>query len=106
MKIHIGIDAENLQIRSVQLITNNIRDSQFFNDLLIESQSLEILIECDHGKLKRIISATLGFKFMKTAYVTIKGIEVMRTLRKGQDSSFYYGHSQGKVCLINRVFGL
>ena len=39
-------------------------------------------IECDHGKLKRIINATLGFKSMKTAYATIKGIEVMRALRK------------------------
>ncbi|TDS83451.1 DDE superfamily endonuclease [Rahnella sp. BIGb0236] len=42
------------------------------------------VIECDHVKLKRIISATLGFKTMKTAYATIKGIEVMRALRKGQ----------------------
>ncbi|BEG55988.1 hypothetical protein VEV11M_43810 (plasmid) [Escherichia coli] len=28
------------------------------------------VIECDHGKLKRIINATLGFKSMKTAYAT------------------------------------
>ncbi|MDQ8923700.1 IS6 family transposase, partial [Acinetobacter baumannii] len=28
------------------------------------------------------------FKSMKTAYATIKGIEVMRALRKGQASSF------------------
>ncbi|MBM7160210.1 DDE-type integrase/transposase/recombinase, partial [Klebsiella pneumoniae] len=42
-----------------------------------------------HGKLKRIIGATLGFKSMKTAYATIKGIEVMRALRKGQASAFY-----------------
>ncbi len=64
------------------------------------------LIECDHGKLKQIIRATLGFKSMKTAYVTIKGIEVMRALRKGQASSFYYGQTQGEVCLINMVSGL
>ncbi len=38
------------------------------------------VIECDRGKLKRIISATLGFKSMKTAYATIKGIEVIRAL--------------------------
>ncbi|VTM52917.1 transposase IS26 [Klebsiella pneumoniae] len=42
------------------------------------------MIECDHGKLKRIIGATLGFKSMKTAYATIKGIEVMRALRKAR----------------------
>ena len=35
-------------------------------------------IECDHSKLKRMIKATLVFKSMKTAYATIKGIEVMR----------------------------
>ncbi|MDZ3273568.1 hypothetical protein M2D44_29035, partial [Klebsiella pneumoniae] len=29
------------------------------------------VIECDHGKLKRIIGATLGFKSMKTAYATM-----------------------------------
>ena len=46
------------------------------------------MIECDHGKLKRIINATLGFKSMKTAYATIKGIEVMRALRKGQPQHF------------------
>jgi IS6 family transposase len=61
-------------------------------------------IECDHGKLKRIIGATLGFKSMKTAYATIKGIEVMRALRKGQASAFYYGHPLGDMRLVSRVF--
>ena len=64
------------------------------------------IIECDHGKMKRIISAALGFKSMKTAYATIKGIEVMRALRKGQAASFYYGHPQGEVRLVNKVFGI
>ncbi|SQV53681.1 transposase [Escherichia coli] len=62
------------------------------------------VIECDHGKLKRIIGATLGFKSMKTAYATIKGIEVMRALRKGQASAFYYGDPLGEIRLVSRVF--
>ena len=62
------------------------------------------VIECDHGKLKRIIGATLGFKTMKTAYATIKGIEVMRALRKGQASPFYYGAPLGERHLVSRVF--
>ncbi|WP_232352435.1 transposase, partial [Pseudomonas aeruginosa] len=62
------------------------------------------VIECDHGKLKRIIGATLGFKSMKTAYATIKGIEVMRALRKGQASAFYYGDPLGEMRLVSRVF--
>ena len=41
---------------------------------------------------------------MKTAYATIKGIEVMRTLRKGQAKSFYFGHLLGGMCLVSRVF--
>lgn len=53
------------------------------------------IIECDHGKLKRTIGATQGFKSMKTAYTTIKGIEVMRALRKGLVSAFYYGDPPG-----------
>ncbi len=57
------------------------------------------VIECDHGKLKRIIGATLGFKSMKTAYATIKGIEVMRALRKGRASAFYYGDPLGEMRL-------
>ncbi len=59
------------------------------------------VIECDHGKLKRIIGATLGFKSMKTAYATIKGIEVMRALRKGQASAFYYGDPLGEMRLVS-----
>ena len=50
------------------------------------------VIECDHGKLKRIIGATLGF------------IEVMRALRKGQASAFYYGDPLGEMRLVSRVF--
>ncbi|MDO2048390.1 DDE-type integrase/transposase/recombinase, partial [Escherichia coli] len=62
------------------------------------------VIECDHGMLKQIINATLGFKSMKTAYATIKGIEVMRALRKGQASAFYYGDPLGEMRLVSRVF--
>ncbi len=63
-------------------------------------------IECDHGKLKRSINPVLGFKTLKTAYATLKGIEVMRALRKGQAEIFYYGHPLGEGRLVNSVFGL
>ena len=35
-KLHIGIDAETLQIRAVQLTTNNVSDSQVLGDLLVQ----------------------------------------------------------------------
>ncbi len=49
---------------------------------------LNNVIEADHGKLKRLIKPTLGFKSSKTAYTTIKGFEVMRTLKKGEAKAF------------------
>ena len=35
-KLHIAIDAETLQIRAVQLTTNNVSDSQVLEDLLAQ----------------------------------------------------------------------
>jgi transposase-like protein len=39
---------------------------------------LNNIIESDHGKLKRLIKPTLGFKSMKTAYATIKGFDLWK----------------------------
>jgi len=64
-------------------------------------------LEADHGKLKRLIKPTLGFKSMKTAYATIKGFEVMRMFKKGQLAPWTYGQGLwGEIRLINRQFGL
>lgn len=45
---------------------------------------LNNVVEADHGKLKRLIKSTLGFKSMKTAYATIKGFDVVRALKRIQ----------------------
>lgn len=66
---------------------------------------LNNLIESDHGKLKRLIKPTLGFKSMKTAYATIKGFEVMRMFRKGQMDRWTYDQGlTGEIRLIERQF--
>ena len=68
---------------------------------------LNHIVESDHGKLKRLIKPTLGFKSMKTAYATIKGFEVMRMFKKDQFKFWMYGAPtklMGEVCLINRQF--
>ena len=41
-KLHIGIDAKTLQIRAVQLTTNNVSDSQVLGDLLNQPEFDEI----------------------------------------------------------------
>jgi IS6 family transposase len=40
-------------------------------------------LEGDHGKIKRLIKPGLGFQSLKTAYATLKGIEMMRMFKKG-----------------------
>jgi IS6 family transposase len=64
-------------------------------------------IESDHGKLKRLIKPTLGFKSMKTAFATIKGFEVMRMFRKGQLNVWFFKQGlRGEIRFIERQFGL
>lgn len=69
---------------------------------------LNNVVEADHGKLKRLIKPTLGFKSMRTAYATIKGFEVMRMFRKGQFDAWFRGDPplMGEIRLINRQFGI
>ena len=42
---------------------------------------LNNIVEADHGKLKRLINPARGLKWMKTAYATIKGFELMRMFK-------------------------
>lgn len=65
------------------------------------------VIESDHGKLKRLIKPTLGFKSLRTAYATIKGFEVMRMFKKGQmDIWKYHQGLKGEIRLINQQFNV
>jgi transposase-like protein len=68
---------------------------------------LNNIVEADHGKLKRLIKPTLGFKSMKTAYATIKGFELMRMFKKGQMKVWTYGRGIiEEVRLVERQFGI
>lgn len=75
--------------------------------LLDALQYLNNIIEADHGKLKRLIKPTLGFKSLKTAYATIKGFEAMRTLKKKQEGLHRLLEGvKGEVRLVERCFYL
>ncbi len=65
-------------------------------------------IEADHGKLKRRIKPTLGFKSMKTAYAALKGFEVMHMFRKRQFDAWSAAGAgaTGEIRWINRLFGI
>ncbi len=49
-----------------------------------KSKYLNNAVEQDHRGVKRIIRPVMGFKSFESAQATLKGIELMRMLRKGQ----------------------
>jgi transposase-like protein len=48
---------------------------------------LNNIVEQDHRAIKRRCAATLGFKFFRTAAITLAGIELAHRIRKRQFSS-------------------
>ena len=69
-----------------------------------QAKYLNNRIEADHGPIKRLCRATLGFQSMKTAYATIKGFEVMRMIRKRQCILLEPGVT-GEVRFVARLLG-
>lgn len=49
-----------------------------------QNKYLNNIVEADHGKLKRLIKPTLGFKSLKTAYATIKDLKLCLCLKKAK----------------------
>jgi len=45
------------------------------------SKYLNNIIEAEHGAVKQVIRPARGFQTMKTAYTTIKGLEILRMIR-------------------------
>jgi len=61
-------------------------------------------IEGDHGRLTRILGPKCGFKTPVTADRTLKGMEAMHALRKGQGRIFAYGHSNPDAVIVEKAF--
>ncbi|MGP5573510.1 IS6 family transposase [Corynebacterium casei] len=65
---------------------------------------LNNVIEGDHGRLKRILGPKGSFKNRISAYRTLKGMEAMHSLRKGQGTMFAYGHPNPDAVIVSRIF--
>ena len=66
---------------------------------------LNNIVEQDHRFIKRKVRSTLGFKSFDTANNTIKGIEIMNMLRKGQVNFRNYSDLI-EVNFINNIMGI
>lgn len=65
---------------------------------------LNNILEGDHGRLKRILGPKGAFKNRTSAYRTLKGMEAMHSLRKGQGAMFAYGQPNPNALVVSRVF--
>ena len=66
---------------------------------------LNNVIEGDHGRLKRILGPKGAFKNLTSAYQTLKGMEAMHSLRKGQGTMLAHGQPNPDAVIVNRGFG-
>ena len=82
------------------------RDSSDPRSNLRQCKYLNNIIEQDHRFIKRRTRPMLGFKRFTTAWRTLRGIEIMHALRKGQARWMAKGDVVGQTQLIHKVFGL
>ena len=66
---------------------------------------LNNVVEQDHRFIKRIISPMLGFRSFCTAIKTLKGIEIMHMIKKGQVDTLNRC-VLAEVNFINKLFGI
>ncbi|MGB5770003.1 MAG: IS6 family transposase [Crocosphaera sp.] len=67
---------------------------------------LNNLIEQDHRRVKKIIKAGLGYQSFRTAWKTIRGIEMIQMIRKGQVRNVSKGDSMSQKKFIESLFGI
>jgi transposase-like protein len=62
-------------------------------------------IEPDHRNIKRLTNPMMGFGSFNTARRTLRGIEAMRMIRKGQVKGIRQGDSVSQAKFIEELFG-
>ena len=67
---------------------------------------LNNVVEQDHRSVKRRVRAMQGFRAFHSACRTIRGIETVNMIRKGQVRWLAKGDITGQVAFISRLFGI
>ncbi|MEP0983790.1 IS6 family transposase [Leptolyngbya sp. FACHB-17] len=73
---------------------------------LRQCKYLNNLIEQDHRNIKRIVKPMMGFQSFNTARRTLRGIEAMNMMRKGQVKGIIRRDSVSEAEFINELFGV
>jgi len=72
--------------------------------LIRQTKYLNNIVEQDHRFIKKITKPMLGFKSFLTAEQTLKGIEAMHMIRKGQAEN--NSSVLSAVECLNKIFGI
>jgi len=67
---------------------------------------LNNLVEQDHRFIKRVTKPGLGFGSFNTARGTLRGIEAMNMIRKGQIQGVTRGNAIGQSSFLHKIFGV
>ena len=67
---------------------------------------LNNLVEQDHRTVKRITNCGLGYKSFHTAWRTIRGIEIMHMINKGQVQGVSKKDVLGQKKFVESLFGI
>jgi IS6 family transposase len=73
---------------------------------LRQSKYLNNVIEQDHRAIKRLTKPMMGFGSFNAARRTLKGIEAMSMIRKGQVKGISQGDSLSQAKFIEELFGM
>lgn len=73
---------------------------------LRQSKYVYNVIEQEHRNIKRLTKPMMGFGSFHTARRTLKGIEAMSMIRKGQVKGVSPGDSVSQVKFIEELFGI
>ena len=71
---------------------------------LRQNKYLNNMIEQDHRQVKRVVKPMMGFKSFNTARRTLRGIEAMSMIRKGQVNKIAQGDSVSQAKFIEELF--
>jgi len=77
----------------------------FKNVGIRQTRYLNNIIEQDHRSIKRIIVPMLGFQSFRSASETLKEIEAMNMIKKGQVNNLNYSVFN-EVKYVNQLFGI
>ncbi len=87
---------ETLKEEETLTETTKLRQVKYLNNV----------VEQDHRNIKRITRPMMGFKSFNSARRTLKGIEAMNMIRKGQVKGVEQGSSVSQARFIESIFGI